>query len=66
MYYIDNSLNPENKLLGPKYNKILFDYQNLAGYNIVFILKVLSDYNNSQYKTKYKYRIYYIFKDDKI
>lgn len=72
-YYIDNSLNSEEivlklvyELLRPKYEKIKFYCHNLGGYDVVFILKVLSDYNDSQDKTKYKYGINCVFRDDKI
>ena len=72
-YYINNSLNSEeivlksvDELLIPKYDKIKFDCHNLGGYDVVFILKVLSDYNDSQDKTKDKYGINCVFRDDKI
>jgi hypothetical protein len=53
-YYIDDKLDFHDlvfKLIGelvrPKYKDITFYAHNLGGYDIVFILKVLYDYNDS-------------------
>jgi hypothetical protein len=52
-----------NELLRPKYNKITFYCHNLAGYDIVFILKVLCIYNETNTN---KYDIKTILRNDKI
>ncbi len=57
MYYIDDTNKPEelilkliDELLRSKYNKTTFYCHNLAGYDIVFILKVWVNFNESHDK----------------
>lgn len=52
-----------NELLRPKYNKIKFYCHNLGGYDVVFILKALIDFNET---SQDKYDIQCIHRDDKI
>nr|YP_008965457.1 hypothetical protein [Rhynchosporium secalis]AHC02414.1 hypothetical protein [Rhynchosporium secalis] len=81
VYYIEKKegidsnglvLNMINELLRSKYNNITFYSHNLGGYDIVFLLKVLYDYNDSietetETETqKSKYIIIPILRDDKI
>lgn len=70
IYYIDNSINSHelvlklvNELLRPKYNDIKFYCHNLGGFDIVFILKVLTDHNDNNND---EYKINCILRDDKI
>lgn len=70
IYYIDNKmdsdklvLNLVNELLRLKYNDINFYCHNLGGFDIVFLLKTLCDYNDN---SKDKYNISCIFRDNKI
>lgn len=60
-YYIDNSINPHelvlkliNELLRPKDNDVKFYCHNFGNYDAIFILKVLSDYNDNNDKDKYE------------
>ena len=69
-YYIDNNLDSDkivlnliDELLRPKYSNITFYCHNLSGYDIVFILKVLYNYNDNN---KDKYKISCILRNDKI
>ena len=52
-----------NELLRPKYNKTSFYCHNLAGYDIVFILKILCTYNE---ENSDKYTIRPILRNDRI
>ena len=52
-----------NKIVKSKYSNITFYCHNLSGYDIVFILKVLYDYNDNN---KDKYKINCILRNDKI
>lgn len=56
-------LNLVNELLRPKYKDINFYCHNLGGFDIVFLLKTLCDYNDNN---KDKYNISCIFRDSKI
>jgi len=61
-YYLDEGLTPDkividciNDMLQPKYNRAIFYTHNLGGYDVVFILKILLEYNknnNNYYKLK--------------
>jgi hypothetical protein len=69
-YYIDKNLDSNsivlllvNELLRSKYSNITFYCHNLAGYDIVFILKVLYDYNDNN---EDKYTISCILRDNRI
>jgi hypothetical protein len=69
-YYIDDKLDSTkivlemiDELLRPKYNKTFFYCHNLSGYDIVFILKTLCDYNEYSHN---KYKINTVLRDDKI
>lgn len=71
-YYIDKKtldsndivLTMVNELLRPKYSNVTFYCDNFGGYDSVFILKVLYEYNdNYPYK---KYKIDCILRDSKI
>ena len=75
-YYIDNSngktnnsreivLTMINELLRPKYNNITFYCHNLGGYDVIYFLKVLNDYNQDSNNIE-KYKISQILRDDKI
>lgn len=72
MYYIDDSfdsskmvLNMINELLRPKYSNVTFYCHNFGGYDVIYILKILNDYNNNE-NSKDKYKLSQIFRDDKI
>ena len=66
MFYTDNKdstdsvvLKLVNELLRSKYNQTIFYCHNLAGFDVIFMLKVLVDYNNSnnnEYKFDFKFR----------
>lgn len=53
-----------DELLRSKYSNITFYCHNLGGYDIVFILKVLLDFNEANPKNKYN--INSTLRDDKI
>ena len=71
MYYIDKStldydklvLDLINELVRPKYSDINFYCHNLGGYVVIFLLKIISDYNDNHDD---KYTIDSIFKDNVI
>jgi hypothetical protein len=70
VYYINKQLDSDkivlemiNELLRPKYNNIKFYCHNLGGYDIVFILKILNEYNENN---EDKYGINTILRDDVI
>lgn len=71
MYYIDPTnlsgaevlLRLINEIIRNKYSNITFYAHNLGGYDSIFILKVLHDYNN---KNDDKYIISTVFRDNKI
>lgn len=71
-YYInDNNLNSNelvlrmiNELIRPKYNNITFYCHNMSGYDIIFILKILYDFNDSNPGKEFK--INPILRDSKI
>ena len=71
IYYIDKEnldsrkivLDMVNELLRPKYSKTVFYCHNLSGYDVVFILKILSEYNETTYD---KYNISSVLRKDKI
>lgn len=50
-------------MLTLKYNKVKFYHHNLGGFNIVFTLKVLIDYNDNNND---EYKISCLFRDNKI
>jgi len=52
-----------DELVRPKYKNITFYCHNFSGYDVVFILKVLSKYNDSN---KDKYVLSTILRDEKI
>lgn len=71
-YYIDRNLDSSvlvlnliNELLRPKYSDITFYAHNLGGFDIVFVLKILYDFNDTQLKEN-KYDISSTLRDDKI
>lgn len=71
IYYINHDLDSEdlvitmiNELLRLKYKNITFYCHNLGGYDIVFILKILYNYNDNNKDNSYK--IQCILRDDKI
>lgn len=55
-----------NELLRPKYSNITFYCHNLGGFDIVFILKVLCNYNDRHADKKDQYIIKCSLRDDKI
>ena len=56
-----------NELIRPKYDKITFYCHNLSGYDIVFILKVLFAYNDSNCNTdEDKFKVSCVLRDDRI
>lgn len=71
IYYIDKEnldsrkivLDMVNELLRPKYNKTVFYCHNLSGYDVVFILKTICEYNETTYD---KYNISSVLRKDKI
>lgn len=70
MYYIGKDLDSRkivlemvNELLRSKYSKIKFYCHNLGGYDIVFILKILNEYNENNVD---KYDLSTILRDDVI
>ena len=70
IFYIDENLNSSslvlnmiNELLRSKYSDITFYCHNFGGFYVIFILKILNDYND---KNKDKYKILPILRDDKI
>ena len=71
IYYVDNTtldsdkivLDMINELLRPKYNNITFYCHNLGGYDIVFILKVLNNYNDINAD---QYKISCVLRKDKV
>ncbi len=75
-YYIGDSyqekdsstlvLSTIDELLRSKYSDITFYCHNLGGYDVVFILKILYDYNESILDNDLKYKIFPILRDDKI
>lgn len=81
MYYIKDPKKPQevvielvNELLRTKYNKTTFYCHNLAGFDVVFLLKVLIDYNQSvakedikeEKKAKKMYKLSFKFRDNRI
>jgi hypothetical protein len=51
-YFLDKPKTPSdivieciNEMLKPKYNKAIFYTHNLGGYDVVFVLKILAEYN---------------------
>jgi len=54
-----------DELLRPKYQNITFYCHNLGRYDIVFIIKVLTEYNENNLNIN-KYNLNYTFRDDKI
>lgn len=71
IYYIDKDLNSDeivlkliDELFRPKYKDIRLFCYNLGGFYIVFIIKVLNNYNDNNENDKYIYST--IFRDDKI
>jgi hypothetical protein len=55
-----------NELLRDKYSNITFYCHNLGGFDVVFILKILYDYNESVTDKELEYKISCILRDDKI
>lgn len=66
MYYVEDVNNPDSgvvklidELLRSKYSKTTFYCHNLGGYDVIFLIKVLVDYNKShtdQYELSFKFR----------
>lgn len=74
IYYVDSKHNINSseivlklvdELLINKYENINFYCDNLGGFDVVFIIKILMEYNASHEKD-YQYKIKPIFRDDKI
>lgn len=70
-YYIEkviysDVLNLINVLLIARYRTVNFYCHNLGGYDIVFIIKVLTDFVYSCTNEKDRYKINCIFRDDRI
>nr|QCS25166.1 hypothetical protein [Arthonia quintaria] len=55
-----------NESLTSKYENINFYCHNLGGYDVIFILKILYDYNDSVADKKDQYKITSILRDEKI
>lgn len=55
-----------NELLRSKYSDFIFYCHNLGGYDVVFILKALYNYNDKCLYSKDKYNISCILRNDKI
>lgn len=55
-----------DELLRPKYNNIKFYSHNLAGYDIVFILKTLVEFNSRTDNPSLHYKVFPIMRDEKI
>lgn len=81
IYYIDKNYDSSSlilqmidELLRPKYSNVTFYCHNFGGYDVIFILKVLTTYNDTinyvsninESKNNHKYIIDAILKDDKI
>lgn len=73
MFYIDKELNSHilvlkiiDEMLRSKYSNITFYAHNLGGYDIVFILKILYDYNDSVKSKDLEYKVIPIVRDNKI
>lgn len=74
MYYIDcYKLNSEelilslvNEILRTKYNETKFYCHNFGGYDVVYILKTLIDYNDRIVDKELMYEMDTILRDDKI
>ena len=73
-YYVDsrNNINSSeivlelvDELLRDKYNNINFYCHNLGGFDVVFLLKTILDFNTLQAKDS-QYKIKTVFRDDKI
>jgi len=55
-----------NELLRPKYDKITFYCYNFGGYDVIFILKIINNYNNLQTTNKKKYKLSSLLREDKV
>ena len=55
-----------NEILRPKYSNVTFYIHNMGGYGIVFLLKVLYDYNDMVTDGVEKYIIKCELREDKI
>ena len=71
MYYLEKGssseeivLNCINEMLSSKYKRAIFYTHNLGGYDIVFILKILSEYNKKVGGTYYKFKA--VFREKKV
>lgn len=69
-YYIDDNYDSDkvildlvDELLRPKYSKVTFFCHNLGGFDVVFIVKTINNYNEN---FDDKYSIKFIFRDDSI
>lgn len=73
-YYVDKDILDSNKivlemideLLRPKYSNLTFYCHNLGGYDVVFLISVLEQYNDHTTNNDNKYKISHIFRDSKI
>ena len=73
-YYVDKDILDSNKivlemideLLRPKYSNITFYCHNLGGYDAVFLISVLEQYNDHTSNNDNKYKIRHIFRDRNI
>lgn len=73
VYYIDDSFDSRtlvlsmiDELLSSKYSNITFYCHNLGGYDVVFLLKILYNYNESIVDNDLKYKIFPLLRDNKI
>ena len=67
MYYIENINESDsvviklvNELLRSKYSKTTFYCHNLGGFDVVFVLKVLIDYNDKSSNEENKYKLSFL------
>jgi hypothetical protein len=72
-YYIDSSFDSSilvltmiKELLRSKYSNMTFYCHNLGGFDVVFILKILFEYNESIQDKDLQYTLLPILRDDKI
>lgn len=73
-YYVNKNTLDSNKivlemideLLRPKYSNLTFYCHNLGGYDVVFLISVLEQYNDHTTNNDNKYKISHIFRDSKI
>lgn len=70
VYYINDNydssalvLSMIDELLRTKYSDITFYCHNFASYDVIFILKILNNYNDNK---KDKYNLSFVFRDDRV